>query len=163
MAPAGVAITVEGVARAPRDRVFGVIAPVPLEEIFTGYGPLPAVARTSGESGVWDHVGATRTVELTDGSSAREEITSYDEPQHFGYRLSRFSGSLRFLISHVDGAWWFTEPVAGRTNIRWTYTFHPRAARALVARAAIGPLWSRYARQTLAMAIERAEQPGPES
>ena len=159
MVPAGVAITVDGWARAPLDQVFRAIAPVPLAEIFTGYGPLPAVVRTREQTGEWDHVGATRTVELADGSEAHEQITSYDEPSHFGYRLSGFTGVLRFLITHADGAWRFTEPRTGDTHIRWTYTFQPRLARASVVRAAVGPLWSRYAQQTLALAIQRAERP----
>jgi Polyketide cyclase / dehydrase and lipid transport len=161
VAPAGVAITVEGSARVPVGQAFRAIAPVPLEEIFTGYGPLPAVVRTREQSGRWDHVGATRVVELADGSEAREEITSYDEPSHFGYRLGGFTGVLRHLVSHADGAWWFTEPEAGTASIRWTYTFEPRPARATVVRVAIGPLWRRYARQTLALAIARAEQADP--
>ena len=160
MAPAGVAITVDGSARAPHDRVFHAIAPVPLEEIFTGYGPLPAVVGTHGLEGGWDRVGATRTVELADGSEAREEITSYDKPSHFGYRLSGFTGVMRRLASGVDGAWWFTESDAGATHIRWTYTFQSLAGRALVVRAAVGPLWRRYAQQTLALAVQRAERPG---
>ena len=159
MVPAGVAITVAGLARAPLDQTFRAIAPVPLSEIFTGYGPLPAVVRTHEQAGEWDHVGATRIVELADGSEAREEITSYDEPSHFGYRLSRFTGVLRRL----DG---MPMPRGGSPNprraehIRWTYTFQPRSGRAIVVRAAIGPLWSGYARQTLALAIQKAERTG---
>jgi hypothetical protein len=159
--PAGVAITVEGAARTPLDQAFRAIAPVPLAEIFTGYGPLPAVVRTREQSGPWDHVGATRIVELADGSEAREEITSYHEPSHFGYRLGGFTGVLDRLVSHADGAWWFTEPTAGTAHIRWTYTFQPRPARATLVRAAIGPLWRRYAQQTLALAIQRAERADP--
>jgi hypothetical protein len=158
MTPAGVAVTVEGSARAPRERAFRAIAPVHLPEIFTGYGPLPGVVSTRDQKGGWDHVGATRTVELTDGSEAREEITSYDEPSHFGYRLGGFTGLVRLLITHADGAWWFTNTDGGDTHIRWTYTFQPRSARATVVRATLGPLWSRYARKTLALAIEKAER-----
>jgi hypothetical protein len=158
MAPAGVAVTVEGSARAVRRRTFRAIAPVQLSEIFTGYGPLPGVVGTRDQKGEWDHVGATRTVELADGSEAREEITSYDEPSHFGYRLTGFTGLVRLLITHADGAWWFTEADGGDTHIRWTYTFQPRWARATVVRATLGLLWSRYARQTLALAINEAER-----
>lgn len=160
MAPAGVAVTVERAARAPREQTFRAIAPVQLSEIFTGYGPLPAVVRTRDQKGEWDHVGATRAVELADGTEAREEITSYDEPLHFGYRLIGFTGFVRLLITHADGAWWFTEVDGGDTHIRWTYTFQPRSARATLVRATLGPLWRRYARQTLALAIKKAEGPG---
>ena len=161
MTPAGVAVTVEGRVGAPVDEVFRAIAPIPLAEIFTGYGPLPAVVRTREQTGSWDQVGATRIVELADGSEASEEITSYDEPSHFGYRLSGFTGILRLLVSHADGAWWFTEPEAGTTHIRWTYVFEPRPVRATVVRAVIGPLWSGYAREVLALAVHRAGLANP--
>src|SRR4051812_22571665 len=97
---AGVAITVEGEARTSADRAFGVIAPIDLTRIFRGFGPLPAVTGTREQTGGWDHAGATRVVELADGSEAREEITAYAAPMHFAYRLAGFSGPLRTLVAH---------------------------------------------------------------
>jgi hypothetical protein len=153
-----VAITVEGSTRAPRERTFDVIVPILLSDIFTGYGPLPAVVGTRDQSGAWDHVGATRTVELADGSEAREEITSYDRGSHFGYRVSAFTGPAHFLVAHADGAWWFTDAEGGGTHIRWTYTFQPRPARGTIVGVTLGPLWSRYASRALALAIKQCER-----
>jgi Polyketide cyclase / dehydrase and lipid transport len=158
MAPAGVAVTVESDVRAPLEPAFLAIAPIPLERIFKGLGPLPAVVGTRDQTGEWDHVGATRTVELSDGSTARERITAYAPPSHFAYRVGDLSGPLRLLVAHADGAWWFSEVSGGQTHVRWTYIFEPRPARASLVRAVVAPLWSRYARQSLAHAISEAER-----
>ena len=158
MTPAGVAVTVEADARAPLGATFLAIAPIELAKIFTGFGPLPAVVGTRDQMGAWDHVGATRTVRLADGSEAREEITAYEAPSHFAYRVSGFTGPLRLLVAHADGAWWFSDAGRGETHVRWTYIFQPHAARASLARATIAPLWSTYQRRALAHAITEAER-----
>ncbi|HEY2160292.1 MAG TPA: hypothetical protein VGH24_03225 [Solirubrobacteraceae bacterium] len=92
--------------------------PIDLAKIFRGFGPLPAVVGTRDQTGAWDHVGARRVVELADGSEVREELTAYEAPAHFAYRVSGFSGPLRRLVSHADGAWWFSEREGGVTHVR---------------------------------------------
>jgi hypothetical protein len=151
MAPRGVSVTVAAEARAPLASTFATIAPIPPERIFRGFGPLPTVTRTRAQSGGWDHVGATRVVELADGSEARERLTAYEAPSHFGYRLSGFTGPLRHLVSHADGEWWFSDR-GDATDVRWTYVFYPRTGRG----AAIAPLWRRYQQRALALAIAEA-------
>jgi hypothetical protein len=157
LTPAGVAVTVEADVRLPLLDAFRRVQPIDLAKIFPRYGPLPAVMGTVMEGG-WDHVGARRTVQLSDGSSAQEELTAYLEPSHFAYRLSGITSPLGLLVTQADGAWWFTEPVAGTTHIRWTYIFQPRPGRALVVRALIAPLWERYQRRALALSVREAEQ-----
>ena len=127
MARDGVAVTVQGQARAPVERTFATIAPIDLATIFRGFGPLPAVVATREQTGDWDHVGASRVVELADGSEAGERLTAYDAPGHFAYRLGPFTGPLRRLVDHADGAWWFTAAGDGTTGVRWTYVFRPRS------------------------------------
>src|SRR3954463_3519758 len=96
----GIGITVERVARADGERTFNAVAPVPLEEIFERFGPIPGVKGTRDQTGDWSKVGETRVVELADGSEAREELTTYDAPRHFAYRLSDLTGPLRLLVDH---------------------------------------------------------------
>lgn len=155
--PAGVTVTVEADVRLPLAEAFRRIVPIELAKIFPRYGPLPAVVGTRMEGG-WDHVGARRTVELSDGSSAQEELIAYLEPSHFAYRLSGITSPLGMLVTHADGAWWFSEPAAGTTHIRWTYTFQPRPGRALLLRAFLAPLWERYQARALALSVREAEQ-----
>jgi hypothetical protein len=159
VAPAGVAVTVEADVHGPRDATFTTIAPIDLTQMFTGFGPLPAVAATRDQTGGWDHVGATRTVELADGSEAREEITAYEAPAHFAYRLQGFTGPLRFLVSHADGAWWFSDDGAGATHVRWTYIFQPRGGRGLLVSTVVAPLWRAYARRALDRAVRACARP----
>lgn len=155
----GVAVTVETLARARPEATFLAIAPIELARIFLGFGPLPAVVGTRDQTGDWDHVGATRIVELAGGSEAREEITAYRAPSYFAYRVSGFSGSLRLLVDHADGAWWFSEAPDEATQVRWTYTFRPRPGRGALVRAIAAPLWQAYARRALALCVEAAERP----
>lgn len=156
----GVSVTVEAVAGAARESSFAAIAPIDLALMFTGFGPLPAVTGTREQTGDWDHVGATRTVELADGTEAREELTAYDAPAHFAYRVGGFTGPLRRIVAHADGAWWFADAGGGRTHVRWTYVFEPRPARRALVRIAIAPLWRAYARRALARAVAAAEARG---
>ena len=157
MSPSGVAVTVSGVARTEPATAFAAIAPADLTRIFTGMGPLPAVVGTHAQTGAWDHVGATRTVELSDRSEAREAITAYDAPAHFAYRLEGFTGPLRLVVEGADGAWWFSAGARGGTDVRWTYVFLPRPGRRWLVRAAVAPRWRAYARRVLALAIAEAE------
>lgn len=158
MTAAGIAVTVEADVQAPLDSVFSTIAPIDLTKIFRSFGPVPGVIGTRGQTGAWDHVGARRVVDLSDGSEAREELTAHGAPTHFAYRVSGFTGPLRLLVSHADGAWWFSDRGSGLTHVRWTYVFQPRPARAWLLRATVAPLWGVYARRALTLAAAEAEQ-----
>jgi hypothetical protein len=146
-------------ASASADRAFLVVAPIDLTRIFHRFGPLPAVVGTREQTGEWDHVGASRIVELSDGSEAGERLTAYDAPRHFAYRVADFTGPLRRLVAHADGEWWFTPAGGGSSSIVWTYTFAPRHAAAWpVVRAIVAPLWRAYSRRALARAVEAIER-----
>jgi hypothetical protein len=108
---------------------FRIVVPIDLRVIFRGYGLLPAVIGTSGQTGNWDGIGQTRTVHLSDGSDAREMITEYQTPDYFSYIVSDFSGSLGYLITSATGKWWFenSDSSSNVTVIRWSYTFIPKS------------------------------------
>ena len=112
MARAGVPVTVRARAAVAPEVAFDVIAPIDLPRIFTGLGPLPAVTGTREQTGAWDHVDATRVVELADGTEARERLTLHERPHRFAYHVGPFTGPLRHLVDGADGAWWFAP--AGR-------------------------------------------------
>jgi hypothetical protein len=108
--------------------VFEYIVPIDLSLIFTGYGPLPAVNGVQNQTGGWNEAGQTRTVNLSDGSTARELLTKYDHPHYFSYNVSDFSGVLRFLTVSATGEWWFeTNPSSGTTSVKWSYSFNSRS------------------------------------
>jgi hypothetical protein len=158
MRQSGVPVTVEAVAKASVELTFDAIVPIELPKMFLGYGPLPAVTGTRDLTGEWDHVGATRTVDLADGSSAREEITAYERPRYFAYRLSGFTGSLRALVNDVRGEFWFSAANDGRTEIRWRYAFEPRRLRRPIVALVLARLWRAYARKAIALAVDEAER-----
>ena len=153
----GVPVTVRGVAGAPLEQAFDVIAPIDLASIFTGYGPLPGVRGVRDQSGDWDHVGAQRVVELTDGNEARERITHFEPPGYFAYEVGPFSGPLNRLVERADGEWWFARATGG-TEITWTYTFIPRSRMGFVVRWVVAPMWKAYARRVLSQALRVVEQ-----
>jgi hypothetical protein len=108
--------------------VFEYIVPIDLSLIFTGYGPLPSVNGVQNQTGGWNKAGQTRTVTLSDGSTARELLTKYDRPDYFSYTVSDFSGILRFLTTSANGEWWFeTNPSSMATSVKWSYAFSSRS------------------------------------
>jgi hypothetical protein len=148
---------VQGYARASLPDTFATIVPIDLSQIFTGFGPLPAVRGNREQTGAWDHVGASRVVELSDGSEAPERITDYAAPHYFAYRVGPFTSSLRRVVRHADGAWWFSDAGDDGTHVRWSYTFQLHGPAAPFARLVIAPLWRAYARRVLARAIAATE------
>ena len=142
--------TVEAVVKADQSAAFGHIVPIDLTSVFTGYGPLPAVTGVRNQTGPWDAAGQTRTVELSDGSSAQELLTGYEHPSHFSYTVSGFTGTLRFLTSRAHGEWWFNSVGSGRTHITWRYTFDARSVFLVPVLLFITKvLWRGYMRKAL--------------
>lgn len=121
-----VVTTLHTAISAPIGAVFDFVAAEDvLPRVLTGYGLLPAVDFTSGNTGPWDRPGSSRTVHLADKTTSREEVTAYRRPGYFAYRTSDYTFALKYLARSADGQWWFDE--SGRqTNVRWTYTFEAR-------------------------------------
>ena len=151
--------TVEADVKANQSAAFEHIVPVDLASIFTGYGPLPAVTGTQDHTGGWDAAGQTRTVLLSDGSSAQELLTRYDYPHYFSYTVSGFTGVLRWLTTSANGEWWFNrDGSSGKTQIKWRYAFN---ARSIVAAPVLwliaNLLWRGYMNKALALAKLQVE------
>ncbi|MBO0768992.1 MAG: SRPBCC family protein, partial [Solirubrobacterales bacterium] len=100
-------------------------------------------------------VGASRRVELSDKSTAHEQLTGYERPNHFSYRLDEFTGPLALLVSHVEGSWRFSAGPSA-THVGWTYAFHPRRGRALIIRRLVAPVWRRYQQRVMNLAADEA-------
>jgi hypothetical protein len=121
-----IAATLEARIAAQAQPVFDFVAAEDvLPKVLTGYGLLPAVVRTSDNTGPWDQLGSARTVHLADGTTAREQVTGYERPRYFAYRTSDYTFALRYLANSAHGQWWF-ENDGGKTQLRWTYTFHAK-------------------------------------
>jgi Polyketide cyclase / dehydrase and lipid transport len=141
----------------PED-AFDVIVPIDLSLIFKSWhGIFPGVRGTKNQTGEWDHVGASRNPDLTDGSTALETLVEYTRPSSFAYTLVGFTNVLGRLVEGVRGEWTFA-PDGDGTLIRWTYEFKPLSRRAAVVRGLLVPLWRRYMAKSLGVAIETAEK-----
>jgi hypothetical protein len=106
---------------------FEVNVPIDLTSIFTGFGLLPAVVGVKNQTGSWNGAGQTRTVLLSDGSSGQEKLTKYEHPDYFSYTISGFTNMFRFLITSIDGEWWFSRVTSDETHIKWRYAFKAKS------------------------------------
>ena len=153
-----VPVTVQTRAATTPGRAFDAIVPIDLSLIFKGWGPFPGVRGVSNQSGDWDHAGASRNPDLSDGSTATERLTEYTTGHSFAYELTGFTNVLRRIVHAVRGEWTFTPDGEDGTVIRWTYEFKPLAGRRLLVARAIAPLWRRYMRAALEAAARVAER-----
>jgi hypothetical protein len=131
---------------------FSHIVPIDLTSIFKGYGLLPAVIGTEDQTGNWDTIGQTKTVNLSDGSFAKERLTQYQKPDYFSYVVSDFSGILGLLITSAVGEWWFETGNLSpdSTVIRWSYTFIPKSLIAIPILWIVNKLlWAGYMRSVM--------------
>jgi hypothetical protein len=153
--------TVETHVTANQTAAFEHIVPIDLTCIFQGYGPLPSVIGTQNQVGAWNAVGQTRTVHLSDHSSVQELLTGYKHPRYFSYKVSDFTGSLRFLAASADGEWWFNIGSSGQTHIKWRYAFNPRSTLAVPVLWLITHIfWRNYMHQALQLSKTQIENHG---
>jgi hypothetical protein len=117
-----------------------------LPSLLHRFGPIPAVVGTTELTGPWVTPGASRTVVLADGGSAHEELTDYERPRYFAYRVTELPAPLGVLVRSARGRWWL-DSAAGHTQIRWTYSFEPATrAAAPVLWPVVHVLWRGYMR-----------------
>lgn len=153
-----VPVTVQARTAVDPVTVFEVVVPIDLSLVFLRWGPFPGVRGASNQAGPWDHVGASRNPDLTDGSTATETLTEYDSGRSFAYEITDFTNVLGRLASGVRGEWTFT-PDGDGTLIRWTYEFKPRPACYVPIQVGLAPFWRRYMLRGLnatVAAVERA-------
>ena len=116
-----------------------------LPKVLTGYGPLPAVIKTSGNTGPWDVVGSSRVVHLADKTTVREELTYYNYSKYFAYKIWGFGNPIvKTLATGGRGEWTFTAAEGG-TQVTWTYTFVAKNGLTAIPMSGIAQiLWRGY-------------------
>jgi len=143
---AKVAITRQALIPGSPEAVFRFIAAEDvLPKVLTGYGPLPAVVRTSENTGPWDRPGSARLIHLADGSTVREQVTDFDSPRYFAYRVWDFGNPIiKRLAEEARGEWTFVSAPGG-TLVTWTYTFTAKSNLTAVPLSGITQLlWRGY-------------------
>lgn len=141
-----VSITRQAVIVGAPEAVFNFIsAEDVLPKVLTGYGPLPAVLKTSQNTGPWSVAGSARLIHLADGSTVREQVTHYEPYNRFAYKVWDFGNPLiRGLATGARGEWTFS-PTPGGTLVVWTYTFNAKnAVTALPLSGITQVLWRGY-------------------
>ncbi|MBC7989737.1 MAG: SRPBCC family protein [Luteimonas sp.] len=130
---------------APADVFAFIAAEDVLPKVLTGYLVLPAVVRTSGNTGPWDVPGSARVVHLADGTTAREQVTEFSPPDRFAYKVWDFGNPiLKRLASEARGEWTFVAAPGG-TRVTWTYTFIAKNGVAAIPLSGIAQvLWRGY-------------------
>src|SRR5450631_1888146 len=104
------------------ERIFDVVvAEDVLPKVLHRWGPVPAVTGTAEVTGPWDTPGSERTVLLEDGSTAHEQVLTWERPERFEYRVGRLSNPLGRLIDHALGSWEFSATERGSRFV-WTYS-----------------------------------------
>jgi hypothetical protein len=133
------------ISGTPETVFYFITAEDVLPKVLTGYGPLPAVIRSSENTGPWTVPGSARLIHLADGSTVREQLTHFEPSKHFAYRVWDFGNPLiRSLSSGARGEWSFS-PAPGGTLVTWTYTFTAKnAVTALPLSGITQILWRGY-------------------
>ncbi|WP_158591603.1 SRPBCC family protein [Deinococcus cavernae] len=129
-----------------------------MTRIFTGWGPLPAVVATRDQTGGWNAAGQTRTVHLSDGSQAQEQLTGYAAPHSFTYTVTPNTGVLSLLISNAEGKWWFFPLPGGGTEIWWRYELRPRTPWRWPVLLLVAVLWEQYMERALTLLVTEIER-----
>lgn len=133
---------------APVTQCFDYIVPVALPHIFQPHILLPGVVRTD-ENQRWFRPGLIRTVYFTDVTTAQEQLLTVDAPTSFTYKITRFTGITRFLVSEINGSWQFSSNGVS-TDIVWTYSLACRQFIAYtIARIFVAPMLRSYLNKAL--------------
>jgi len=148
--------TVALVAAAPIDQAWRVSVPADPTKFYPKYGPLPAVVGVRDQTGPWDAVGQTRTLQLSDGGSVVEHIREIDFQRFFAYELTDFQKLFGHLVEGARAEWTYTE-VAGGTRISWSYAFHPKKGAGLLVTAIVRLAWAPYMRRVLPGIVKAVE------
>jgi hypothetical protein len=127
------------------ERIFDVVvAEDVLPKVLHRWGPVPGVIGTADLTGPWDTPGSERTVRLADGSTAHEQVLTWERPRRFEYRVDRLSSPVGRLVHHALGSWEFS-PTDRGSRFVWTYTFtSTRRLSAALLRPFTATAWARY-------------------
>lgn len=112
---------------APIEKVYDfIVAEDVLPKILKKYFIIPAVKGSKIHKGDWETPGSYRTVFFANGDTLKEELTNFERPNYFAYKVSEFSSFQRHFASYGVGRWWFTAN-GDTTEIKWTYTFYAKS------------------------------------
>ena len=109
------------------DAVFAHLLGCDPSRMFQPVGGLPGVAAVRFDVGSWRNLGDARTITLTDGSTAREELTAVAPPHSFTYTVSAYTSILRLLVVRGESTFRCIPAKNGGTEIIWSYAYTPQS------------------------------------
>lgn len=118
---------------ANQSAVFDWFADLDISRVLNGFGPLPAVNRTLNQTGPWNTPGQRRTLDMSRGITATQEILISNRPEFFAYRVTGFTHFIDVVCRGAEARWWFDPLPDGSTHMTWTYTFWPRSIAGMIA------------------------------
>lgn len=113
--------------RATPAEIAAAIADLSRWPEFTGYGPLPGIAKAEYERRTEPMTGSRIRVTNKDGSSHVEEILAWDHDGGIRMKLHEFTPPLSRLASHFVEEWRF-RPENGATGVVRRFELHPRGS-----------------------------------
>lgn len=125
MDPVSTRVSVE--VAAPQEWFFYWFLSVDLTKIMPGYGLIPGVVGVEDQTGPMHVPGSSRRLQLADGTTATEQVTSCEPPKVVQYRLYELTNLFRHLVAEARGEIWFSEIQEDRTRVEWQYTFFGRS------------------------------------
>jgi hypothetical protein len=123
-----ISTTLTRTSERPPDVVYPALIHCDAVRVFRPVGALPGVAAVQLHNNRWGHQGDTRTITLTDGSTAHEALTAVIAPDSFTYTVSAYTSVLRLLVSRGESTFTCSPTTSGGTLITWTYAYTPRSA-----------------------------------
>lgn len=158
MSMKGASTVVAAEVNAPRERFFYWFLSINPAKIFHRYAILPAVVAAKGQTGPMHRTGAARELQLSDGTTAFEEILGSDPPRRVDYRVSRLTGVFRHLVEEGRAQITFGRAPDGGTSVAWRYKFYGRNwAASLLLRPVVSWFWRGFIRSALLRAKRLAE------
>jgi hypothetical protein len=142
----------------PRDWFFFWFTAVDLSRIMHGYGPLPGVVGVVDQTGPMHLAGSTRVLELSDGTTATEQVVSCDPPRQVDYRLYQLTGLFRHFVDEARGQIRFGETPEAGTRVEWRYSFFGRSWGAtLILKILVPIFWRGFMRSALDRSCQLAQ------
>ncbi len=105
---------------------------------FTGYGPIPGIARVSKRNDA-ARVGTIFEVENTDGSTHRETVVAYEPGRRLELRMDHFSAPLNRIAEAFHERWTFATTAEGCV-VQRHFDLKPKGLTGRVQLAMVAPL-----------------------
>lgn len=93
---------------------------------FSGFGPVPGIAKAEFINEQSEIQGRRIAVTNTDGSSHVEEIKRWEPPDSIEMEIKEFSPPLSRLASHFLERWSFQASTSGKTMVVRTFELYPK-------------------------------------